>query len=135
MALIPPGNPQRGHDATRLVALNLTGRKKEEKETMEHSYSSLSTPRQYATRPRSAKTLLGVLYYVVCGAIALLCLAPLLWSTVTAFKPLRDTLANPLNLLPAHLTLNNFLTLTTSGSGLTTYIVNSIVVALGTVAG
>ena len=106
---------------------------------MEQSYSSLSTPRsarQYATtRQKPTKTLFNVLYYVVCIALALLFLAPLLWSASTAFKPLSDTLANPLNLLPVHLTLSNFQALENSGNGLTTYITNSVVVALGTVAG
>lgn len=106
---------------------------------MGQSYSSLSTPRSArhytATRQKPTKTLFNVLYYVVCIILALLFLAPLLWSASTAFKPLSDTLANPLNLLPVHLTLSNFQALENSGNGLTTYITNSVVVALGTVAG
>jgi multiple sugar transport system permease protein len=84
---------------------------------------------------RSITLVINTLYYVVCIVLALLFLAPLLWSTVTAFKPLPDALANPLNLLPTHITWSNFQALENSGNGLTTYITNSAVVALGTVAG
>jgi multiple sugar transport system permease protein len=94
-----------------------------------------SVSRSSASRQRSITLVINILYYVVCIALALLFLAPLLWSTVTAFKPLPDALANPLNLLPTHITMSNFQALENSGNGLTTYITNSAVVALGTVAG
>ncbi len=94
-----------------------------------------SVSRSSASRQRSITLVINILYYVVCIVLALLFLAPLLWSTVTAFKPLPDALANPLNLLPTHITMSNFQALENSGNGLTTYIMNSAIVALGTVAG
>jgi multiple sugar transport system permease protein len=82
-----------------------------------------------------ARPLPRVLYYLVCTILAVLFLFPLFWSVFTSFKSPADASAAPANFWPSHFSLANYLDLANYGSGLSTYIFNSVVVAIGTVFG
>lgn len=78
---------------------------------------------------------LGGSYYVTCSAIAILLLAPMVWAIVTSFKIPAEASASPPTFLPSRLSLENYVHLARFNDGISVYLFNSTVVALGTVAG
>src|SRR5579859_6846770 len=94
---------------------------------------AISQPRfsRYPWQKRTTR----VLYYVVCSVLALLFVFPILWTVITAFKPSIEASASPPTFLPSHLSFENFKALGNYGDNFGVYVWNSVVVALGTVAG
>ena len=92
--------------------------------------------RRVALRPRQGiRPLPRILYYIVCTILAVLFIFPIFWSIFTSFKPPAQANASPPNIIPSSLSLNNYVHLATYGSGIGTYLFNSGIVAIGTVAG
>lgn len=81
------------------------------------------------TRPRP------VLWYILATLLALLFLLPLVLLLLTVFKTPGEAAASPPSYLPHHLSDGNFSSLFGSGVNLGPYVLNSLTVALGTVAG
>lgn len=75
------------------------------------------------------------LYYIVALVIAVLFIAPIVWSVFTSVKPLSEILTAPLSLWPSHFSWSNYQALARSGNGVSTYVFNSVIVAVGTVIG
>jgi multiple sugar transport system permease protein len=67
--------------------------------------------------------------------LAILFLAPLVWTAVTSVKPPAEAAAAPPTGLPTRIDWSNYETLTTYGEGIVTYLWNSIIVSLITIAG
>jgi multiple sugar transport system permease protein len=67
--------------------------------------------------------------------LAILFLAPLLWTAVTSIKPPAEASAAPPTGLPTRVDWSNYQTLTTYGEGIISYLLNSIVVSLITITG
>jgi multiple sugar transport system permease protein len=74
-------------------------------------------------------------FYAVASALALLFLAPVLWSAITSFKPPAEASASPPTFLPESLSLGNYTKLTEYGEGIGVYLYNSFAVAGMTVIG
>ena len=73
--------------------------------------------------------------YVVCIALALLFLFPIVWSTLTSLKPPAEASAVPPTYWPSSITFDNYIKLNKYGAGIMRYIFNSASVALITVVG
>jgi multiple sugar transport system permease protein len=76
-----------------------------------------------------------VLWYTVCSIIALLFVAPILWSVLTSFKVPSEANAVPPQLLPSQLSGENYWALLGYGDGMLRYLGNSLIVATLTVIG
>jgi multiple sugar transport system permease protein len=72
-------------------------------------------------------------YHVTSSALAILFLAPLVWTMVTSLKPPAEASASPPTFLPTHLSLSNYQSLLNYNDGILTYAFNSATAALGTV--
>ncbi|MBO0781036.1 MAG: carbohydrate ABC transporter permease [Ktedonobacteraceae bacterium] len=72
-------------------------------------------------------------YYVTCTALAILFLAPIVWTIVTSLKPPPEASASPPTFLPSYLSWGNYQHLLTFAGGVGTYAFNSATAALGTV--
>ncbi len=95
----------------------------------------LSVRRVALSQRGGIRPLPRILYYMVCTILAVLFIFPIFWSIFTSFKPAAQANASPPNIIPSSLSLNNYIHLATYGSGLGTYLFNSGIVAIGTVAG
>ena len=91
--------------------------------------------RQLVIPREGIRPLPRILYYIVCTIIAVLFVFPLFWSIFTSLKPPADAAASPANIIPSHLSFDNYIHLANYGSGLGTYLFNSGTVAIGTVVG
>ena len=80
-------------------------------------------------RPRS------LAWYVLATLLALLFLLPLVLLLLTVFKTPSQAAATPPSYLPHHLSIGSFRSLFGSGVNLAPYVLNSLTVSLGTVAG
>ncbi len=78
---------------------------------------------------RQSVTVGSVLFWVAVVAIAVFCLAPMLWQLLTSFKVNEDIAAVPNVYLPRRLTLNHYIELFTRRPFLR-YILNSAIVSL-----
>jgi multiple sugar transport system permease protein len=67
--------------------------------------------------------------------VALLFVAPLIWTVVTSVKPPSEASQAPPSGLPSRIDWGNYETLTTYGEGIVTYLLNSVVVASITIVG
>jgi multiple sugar transport system permease protein len=76
-----------------------------------------------------------VLWYIVCLIVALLFLAPILWSFLTSFKVPSEANATPPQLVPSRLSGENYGALLGYGEGMLRYFGNSLIVATLTVIG
>ena len=86
------------------------------------------------TRRSGAAGRLG--YYVLCSALAVVFLFPVVWVLISVVKPPAEAAAVPPTFLPSRISLDNFAALSgVGGVGIGQYIFNSGVVALGTVVG
>jgi multiple sugar transport system permease protein len=74
-------------------------------------------------------------WWTVCVIVALLFLAPLVMVLLTAFKTPAEAAASPPHFLPRHISLHNFSALGSTGAGILRYVLNTAIVALGTVLG
>ncbi|MBV9228647.1 MAG: carbohydrate ABC transporter permease [Chloroflexi bacterium] len=72
-------------------------------------------------------------YYVTSTALAILFLAPIVWTIVTSLKPPPEASASPPTFLPSHLSWGNYQHLAGFEDGISVYAFNSTAVALGTV--
>jgi multiple sugar transport system permease protein len=72
-------------------------------------------------------------YYVTCIGLAIIFLAPIVWTIVTSLKPPAEASASPPTFLPSVLSLGNYQHLAAFGDGISIYTFNSAAVALGTV--
>lgn len=88
--------------------------------------SAAGRPRR---RPRS------LAWYVLATLLALLFLLPLVLLLLTVFKTPGQAAATPPSYLPHHLSIGSFRSLFGSGVNLAPYVLNSLTVSLGTVAG
>ncbi|MFL5625834.1 MAG: carbohydrate ABC transporter permease [Ktedonobacteraceae bacterium] len=91
--------------------------------------------RQQVIPREGIRPLPRILYYIVCTIIAVLFVFPLFWSIFTSLKPAAEANASPANIIPSHLSFDNYIHLVNYGSGLGTYLFNSGTVAIGTVVG
>lgn len=96
---------------------------------------SSTIERRLITRQRIIRPLPRVLYYIVCTILAVIFIFPLFWSVFTSFKTPAEASASPPNIIPSHLSFSNYIHLASYGSGLSTYLFNSSIVAIGTVFG
>ena len=76
---------------------------------------------------------LRAIYYIVCTVLAILFLAPIVWTMVTSIKPPAEASASPPTFLPSYLSWGNYQHLAVFGDGISIYTTNSAVVAIGTV--
>ncbi len=94
---------------------------------------------RHASRPRHASRAIALarraLYYLLCLVLAAVFLFPLAWTALTSLKPPAEAQASPPTFLPSHLSWDNYTSLAGFEAGVGHYLVNSVVVALGTVAG
>jgi multiple sugar transport system permease protein len=81
---------------------------------------------------RPARTLL---FHGVSAALAIAFLFPLLWALLSSLKTTAEANQQPPTWFPHSLSLDNYRSLTTFDEGISTYLVNSVVVAGLTVAG
>jgi len=92
-----------------------------------------------ASRPRLASRAIArvrrALYYLLCLVLAAVFLFPLAWTALTSLKPPAEAQASPPTFLPSHLSWDNYTFLAGFEAGVGQYLINSVVVALGTVAG
>jgi multiple sugar transport system permease protein len=79
-------------------------------------------------RWRGALFLLGLV-------LAVLFLAPLVWTAVTSIKPPAEASAAPPTGLPSRIDWGNYETLTTYGEGIVSYLWNSVIVSAITISG
>jgi len=91
--------------------------------------------RQLVIPREGIRPLPRILYYLVCTILAMLFVFPLFWSIFTSLKPTVEANASPANIIPSHLSFDNYIHLANYGSGIGTYLYNSGVVAIGTVFG
>jgi len=92
---------------------------------------------QFVTpRPRRrANPVPRVLYYLVCGVLAVIFLFPPAWTLLNSIKPSAEASASPPTFLPTHLAWDNYIKLNSVGAGIGQYIFNSTAAAVGTVVG
>lgn len=91
--------------------------------------TALDSNRHVAPVPGKQHLTAGkVLFWVAVGAIAVFCLAPMLWQVLTSFKVNEDIAAVPNVYLPTRLTLNHYNELFTRRPFLR-YILNSAIVS------
>jgi len=92
---------------------------------------------QFVTpRPRRrANPVAQVLYYLVCGVLAVIFLFPPAWTLLNSIKPSAEASASPPTFLPTHLAWDNYIKLNSVGAGIGQYIFNSTAAAVGTVVG
>ena len=76
-----------------------------------------------------------VVFYLICGVLAVLFLFPVFWSTLTSLKPPAEASAVPPTYWPSSFTLDNYVKLNKYGAGIMRYVYNSTMVALVTVIG
>lgn len=89
-----------------------------------------------AARPRPvAGMALRALLYLLCLGLALIFVFPLAWTALTSLKPAAEASAVPPTFLPSHLSWENYLFLAGFEDGIGHYVLNSLVVAAGTVVG
>ncbi|MBV9673049.1 MAG: carbohydrate ABC transporter permease [Verrucomicrobia bacterium] len=74
-------------------------------------------------------------WYVACSLIAVLFLAPILWSILTSLKLPAEANASPPELIPSRLSAENYVALLGYGGGIMHYFGNSLIVASLTVIG
>jgi multiple sugar transport system permease protein len=72
-------------------------------------------------------------YYVTCIGLAIIFLAPIVWTIITSLKPPPEASASPPTFLPSYLSWGNYQHLAAFGDGISIYTFNSTAVALGTV--
>jgi multiple sugar transport system permease protein len=83
--------------------------------------------------PRLARV--GPWVFILGAALAVLSVAPLLWSAVTSIKPPAEAAASPPTWLPSRIDTANYTKLTQYGAGIGQYLLNSAFVALLTITG
>jgi multiple sugar transport system permease protein len=93
-----------------------------------------SRPR-HAPLPRTIALVRRALYYLLGLVLAAVFLFPLAWTALTSLKPPAEAQASPPTFLPSHLSWDNYTSLAGFEAGVGQYVINSVVVALGTVAG
>jgi multiple sugar transport system permease protein len=76
-----------------------------------------------------------IAWWTICGLVALMFLFPLVMVLLTVLKAPSEAAMSPPHYLPRHISGQNFQALSNTGSGILRYILNSAVVALGTVLG
>lgn len=86
-----------------------------------------------SARPRVGLLGLRTSYYVTCSALAIIFLAPIVWTMVTSVKPSAEASASPPTFLPSSLSWSSYQHLAAFGDGISVYAFNSTIVALGTV--
>src|SRR5947209_16043837 len=82
---------------------------------------------------RQARIGLRASYYVTSSALAIIFLAPIVWTIITSLKPPAEASASPPTFLPTFLSWGNYQHLAAFGDGIFTYTFNSAAVAFGTV--
>ena len=93
------------------------------------------TSRPPARRPTRAKVMPAVAWWVLCSAIALGFLGPVIVVILSSFKTTAEASSPNPTLFPTTWSLRNYTSLQGVGEGMLTYAGNSVVVALGTVIG
>lgn len=88
-------------------------------------------PRLHAVRQSMPR----VAWYVVCVLIVVLMLFPLVMLVLTSLKTSAEASASPPTYWPREVSFENFTALSGTGAGVARYILNSLIVALGTVVG
>lgn len=83
-----------------------------------------------ASESRRWKTALLWLTWII---VAVLFLAPMVWSVANSFKPAAAALADPVSLFSTAFSLENYKRLENVGAGWHVYAGNSVLIALGTV--
>lgn len=99
------------------------------------SLPGMPAKRLFLRKMPAKQILLRTLYYIVAIALALLFASPLAWALITSVTPISQTVTAPLSLWPSHFTWVNYQTLSQASNGISTYVFNSTIVAIGTVIG
>ena len=103
------------------------------------SRPSRKVPRGY-TRLRVEQVVVGVLRWLTIGLVLLACAGPLVYGVALSVRPLPDVYGDPLGILPSpsEVDFGSYVTALTStadgGFGLAGFMLNSLLVSLGTVA-
>ena len=84
---------------------------------------------------RPVRQLMGALYSLGAGTLALLFVFPLVWAVLASFKPAAEGNQFPPTVWPTRLSVENYRALLDFGDGLWRYVGNSALVALITVLG
>ncbi|MFD6415195.1 carbohydrate ABC transporter permease [Streptomyces sp. NPDC060194] len=92
-------------------------------------------PGSTAVRARRRKRVSGAAFYLAGTALGLLFLAPLLYSALSSVKTPEEANADPSTYLPHAVSFDNYAALFDYGSGLATYALNTLFVAVLTVLG
>lgn len=93
-----------------------------------------SARRGRARAPRSAETSRNPFRIIGAILLALVFAFPIVWTTISAFKPTTEANSSPPVWWPSHFSLDNFAKLDSSGASLLSYVLNSTEVTLMTVA-
>jgi multiple sugar transport system permease protein len=97
--------------------------------------ATATKPTTHSNATRWRGRLLRIGFYVLCILLAVLFLFPIVWSTLTSFKPPAEASAVPPTYWPSSISFANYVKLGTYGAGIWRYIYNSTSVAVITVFG
>ncbi|MQA12283.1 MAG: ABC transporter permease subunit [Pseudonocardiaceae bacterium] len=95
--------------------------------------SAAQPARAEQPRPGRARGMPGWAWWVICGLIGIMFLAPVALLLSTVFKTPEAAVQSPPDYLPSQPSAENFSDLGSTGSGVWRYIANTLVVSLGTV--
>jgi multiple sugar transport system permease protein len=94
-----------------------------------------AAPDEGSRRWLSGRRLAPIAWLLACSVIAAAFLFPIAWSLLTSLKPPAEASASPPTWLPTRISLDNYVALARSGTGIGRYIANSLAVSAMTVAG
>jgi len=96
--------------------------------------TGVAAPRRGRGRRTGIRSWLpGWAYYTICSLIALMFLAPLVWTLLGSIKPRDEANAAPPTYFPSGVETGSYAQLQDVGVGVGTYVLNSVVVTAGSV--
>nr|WP_321982796.1 carbohydrate ABC transporter permease [uncultured Cohaesibacter sp.] len=86
------------------------------------------------TDARNSETIVkNAIWIIICFALAMVFLMPVVWSVANSFKLPAETLSSPQNIIPHTFSLDNYRNLNGVGPGWPVFLGNSVYLAVGTV--
>lgn len=86
------------------------------------------------TDERNSETIVkNAIWIIICFALAMVFLMPVVWSVANSFKLPAETLSSPQNIIPHTFSLDNYRNLNGVGPGWPVFLGNSVYLAVGTV--
>ena len=83
---------------------------------------------------RNSETIVkNAIWIIICFALAMVFLMPVVWSVANSFKLPAETLSSPQNIIPHTFSLDNYRNLNGVGPGWPVFLGNSVYLAVGTV--